>query len=430
MVAVAGRPHPDGWAPGAGVRAAARGLTIHRSGQSRIQAAAPFLLTCLWRLRCAQGPGPHCATGDRMTITTPSAGSVLVVDDQSANLRVIAMLLTRQGYEVITATGGEEAIARYNERAPDLVLLDMMMPGQDGFEVLQALREQPVPLRAPVVFVTAAHDRDLLLRAFEAGAVDYVTKPFLPEELIARVNAHVGLKLTRDRLERVAREREELVNLVAHDLKNPLTSVLFASDVLRTDSCKPERVPRYLEMIYDSANDAIGYIRHYLEAQAGRSRLEAAEASVNDTLDWLLARYEMQLEARGIAVEVVHAPAHARVAIDERVLRQVSENLVTNAMKYAPGAPLLLAGRQSAPGYWQLVVADRGPGIPKARERELFKPFVRLHEGDVDEALSSGLGLSLARRIIDNAGGQLWHEARKHGGARFIVELPEAPRPA
>ena len=84
----------------------------------------------------------------------------------------------------------------------------------------------------PVVFVTAAQDRDLLLRAFDAGVVDYVTKPFLPEELLARVNAHIGLKLTRDRLERVAREREELVNLVAHDLKNPLSSVLFASDML------------------------------------------------------------------------------------------------------------------------------------------------------------------------------------------------------
>ena len=123
-----------------------------------------------------------------------------------------------------------------------------------------------------MVFVTAAHDRDLLLRAFDAGVVDYVTKPFLPEELLARVNAHVGLKLTRDRLERVAREREELVNLVAHDLKNPLSSVLFASDLLRSGGCKPERVPRYLQMIHESADDALGYIRHYLESQAGQRR--------------------------------------------------------------------------------------------------------------------------------------------------------------
>ena len=113
------------------------------------------------------------------------------------------------------------------------------------------------------------------------------------------------------------------------------------------------------------------------------------------------------------------------MAIDPRVLRQVSENLVTNAIKYAPGCELLIACRSGGPGYWQLIFADRGPGIPANRQRELFKPFVRLHDGDHD-GLSSGLGLSLAKQIIVNSGGQLWYEQRKHGGSRFIIELPEA----
>ena len=362
-----------------------------------------------------------------MATATTNSGRILVVDDQPANLRVVSMLLTRQGYEVVTAAGGEEALAQYAQAEPDLILLDMMMPGMDGFEVLQALRAHEVKLRAPVVFVTAAHDRDLLLRAFDAGVVDYVTKPFLPEELLARVNAHIGLKLTRDRLERVAREREELVNLVAHDLKNPLSSVLFASDMLRTNSCKPERVPRYYEMIHESANDAIGYIRHYLESRAGHDDgSDSASADLGETLDWLVHRYEIQLDSRGIRIELVRPSAGARVAIDERVLRQVSENLVTNAMKYAPGCELTLAGRAGAPGFWQLIVADRGPGIAPSRQRELFRPFVRLHESAVDDGNSSGLGLSLAKQIIVNAGGQLWYEARKSGGARFVIELPHA----
>ena len=357
-----------------------------------------------------------------------SSGRILVVDDQAANLRVVGMLLTRQGYEVITASNGEEALALYAEDPPDLILLDMMMPGMDGFDVMRALREQDVPLRAPVVFVTAAHDRDLLLRAFEVGVVDYVTKPFLPEELLARVNAHIGLKLTRDRLERVAREREELVNLVAHDLKNPLTSVLFASDILRTDGCRPERRPRYLEMIYESANDALGYIRHYLERRAGQANAEnvRVSADLGGTMDWLVQRYEMQLEARGIHIDLSRPPEHAHVAIDERVLRQVSENLVSNAMKYAPNCELLLAGRAGAPGFWQLIVADRGPGIPASKQRQLFKPFTRLQEGAIEDGLSSGLGLSLAKQIVHDAGGQLWYEDRKNGGARFVIELPMA----
>src|SRR3546814_12917663 len=104
----------------------------------------------------------------------------------------------------------------------------------------------------------------------------------MPEELLARVNAHVGLKQTRDRLERVARERQELVNLVAHDLKNPLTSVLFASDILIHEGTRPERIPRYLEMIHESAHDALGYIKRYLEAQAASvlSRQQAGSGDV------------------------------------------------------------------------------------------------------------------------------------------------------
>ncbi|HZH43018.1 MAG TPA: hybrid sensor histidine kinase/response regulator [Lysobacter sp.] len=361
-----------------------------------------------------------------MTSPATSTGRILVVDDQSANVRVVGTLLARHGYEVVAASSGQEALQRYHESRPDLILLDMMMPGMDGFDVLAALRALPEPLNVPVVFVTAAHDHDLLLRAFDAGAVDYVTKPFLPEELLARVNAHIGLKLTRDRLERVAREREELVNLVAHDLKNPLTSVLFASDVLRNNGCKPERVPRYLQMIHDAATDALGYIKHYLERQAGRVyRAEARACSLNAVIDWLAERYEMQLEASGITLDISHAPPEASVAIDERVLRQVSENLVTNAMKYAPNGPLLLAGRAGAPGYWQLVVADRGPGIPPERHRELFRPFMRLHDGRADD-ISSGLGLSLAKQIVHDAGGQLWYEPREGGGALFVIELPGA----
>lgn len=360
-----------------------------------------------------------------MVSSSSAAAKILVVDDQQANLRVVGMLLSRQGYHVLTADSGPRALEICENDPPDLVLLDMMMPGMDGFQVMEEMRAGAAPPSLPVVFVTAAQDRDLLLRAFDAGAVDYVTKPFLPEELLARVSAHVGLKLTRDRLERVAREREELVNLVAHDLKNPLSSVLFASEMLISGATRPERVPRYMSMIHESATDALGYIRQYLESQSRKDEQAIEQqASLAGTIEWLVQRYEFQLEARGIRVDVRRPPPDVHVRIDERVLRQVSENLVTNAMKYAPDSELTIAGVPGAPGYWRLVVADRGPGIPAAKQRELFKPFVRLHEGDDD--ISSGLGLSLAKQIVQNAGGQLWHESRKNGGARFVIELPQA----
>ncbi|MCY7355399.1 MAG: hybrid sensor histidine kinase/response regulator [Lysobacter sp.] len=372
-----------------------------------------------------------------MSASANNTGHILVVDDQPANLRVVTALLSRHGYAVITAADGETALSICEQQTPDLILLDMMMPGMDGFALLSQLKQRPEFLRMPVVFLTAAQDRDLLLRAFDAGAVDYVTKPFMPEELLARVNTHVGLKLTRDRLERVARERQELVNLVAHDLKNPLTSVLFASEVLLQDGCKPERIPRYLQMIHESASDAVGYIRRYLEAQADAHDNDGDGAAVaatglQETLDWLERRYEIQLEALGMRLQIAPPPTDRQVAIDGLVLRQVAENLVTNAIKYAQtGGELKLCARAGAPGFWRLIAEDRGPGIPRSRQRELFKPFARLTEDDPAGGLSSGLGLSLARQIISNAGGQLWYEDRDGGGARFIIEMPETrPRVA
>jgi signal transduction histidine kinase len=363
-----------------------------------------------------------------------TTGRVLVVDDQAANVRVVSVLLARNGFEVIPAGSGADALAAAAERKPDLILLDMMMPGMDGFELLDALRAQPGLRDVPAVFLTAAHDRDLLLRAFDAGAVDYVTKPFMPEELLARVGAHIGLKQTRDRLERVARERRELVNLVAHDLKNPLTSVLFATEMLQQADCNPQRAPRYLQIIHDSAQDAVGYIRRYLESQASAldsAKVRAASpqsADLRDTARWLAERYELQLEGCGMRL-LLHLPERScRVAIDRLVLRQVAENLVSNAMKYAPaGGELELVVRASSPGYWQLLAQDRGPGIPPVKQRELFKPFQRLGEHDPSGGLSSGLGLSLARQIIADAGGQLWYEDRAGGGACFVIELPQAP---
>ncbi|MGI8560192.1 MAG: hybrid sensor histidine kinase/response regulator [Luteimonas sp.] len=367
-----------------------------------------------------------------MTANAMAPGCILVVDDQPANLRVVSALLARHGHHVITASDGEEALALASGQTPDLLLLDMMMPGMDGFVLMAEIKQRPELLRVPVVFLTAAQDRELLLRAFDAGAVDYVTKPFMPEELLARVNAHLGLKLTRDRLERLVRERQELVNLVAHDLKNPLTSVLFAGDMLLSDGVHPDRIPRYLQMIRESADDALGYIKRYLETQSetankDRNPQEAQVVPLGDVVVWIAERYELQLEGRGRRLLVAGTDCRGIVAMDGLVLRQVAENLLSNAMKYAPDSDVELSARGSAPGFWQLLVEDRGPGIPARKQRDLFKPFVRLAEHDPTAGgTSSGLGLSLAKQIVAGAGGQLWYEDREGGGARFIVELPEA----
>jgi signal transduction histidine kinase len=179
-------------------------------------------------------------------------------------------------------------------------------------------------------------------------------------------------------------------------------------------------------MIHGSAQDALGYIRRYLETQSGRRAGGDATAALHEVFAWLAERYELQFETRGMRLLLTPPGDDAVAAIDPLVLRQVGENLLGNAMKYAPGGEVCLSARRGAAGYWQVLVEDRGPGIPAGRQRELFQPFVRLAEDDPGDGLSSGLGLSLAKQILADHGGALWYEDREGGGARFVVELPAA----
>ena len=146
---------------------------------------------------------------------------------------------------------------------------------------------------------------------------------------------------------------------------------------------------------------------------------------LDDLLSWLQDRYGLQLEAGGARLRTPVLPEPPRVRIDPVVLRQVCENMISNALKYAPGSDIEVAVGSGGPGFWQLRFEDRGPGIPQTRQSALFTPFFRV-DANHNDGVSSGLGLSLARQIINTVGGELWYEDREGGGASFVIALPDA----
>lgn len=352
---------------------------------------------------------------------------ILVVDDQAPNIQAVGALLVQGGYDVMPALSGEQALQRCEQRTPDLVLLDMRMPGMDGFEVCQRLRELPRTRDVPVIFLTAAHEREVLVRAFESGAVDYVTKPFVSEELLARVKTHLELKSTRDRLAQLAQERAELTQVVAHDLKNPLAGILMAVDNLAKASLAPQQSGS-VEAIRDSANRCLSFIDEYLGrwAQSEQPRhIELSATRLKPILQDALAALRPVAEATGMSL---HLSMHDDPAVmtNPRSVRHLIDNLVSNAIKYGGKTEVIeLEAGIGRSGMLRLTVGDRGPGVPPEQRENLFKRYVRLP--GVQAAHSSGLGLAISKEEAERMGGHLWYEDRDGGGALFTLVLPLAP---
>ncbi len=353
---------------------------------------------------------------------------ILLVDDQEPNVRLVGTMLSQAGFNVVPAMTGEQALSRALASPPDLVLLDLMMPGMDGVEVAHRLRDEASTAHVPVIFLTATHEHAQLLRAFDNGAVDFVTKPFVAEELLARVRTHVELKLMRDHLRLVAQEREELAAIVAHDLKNPLSSIRFTAQLLARKDEPDARTTQLAQLIEDSADRALNYIHHYLERRAEGELMRdfRPEAVVLAPMVRRVAeRFTAPTQAKRIELRL-ELDEDVTASVDALALTQVLENLVSNAIKFSPaGGEVLVRCGRALGGRVRVDVLDRGPGISRADQQKLFQRYARLSTQPTGQESSTGLGLALAKQDVAQMRGHLWYEDRPNGGAIFAMELPE-----
>jgi two-component system sensor histidine kinase/response regulator len=193
---------------------------------------------------------------------------ILVVDDQSANIQVVGGVLGKLGHEIIPASDGPTALRRLALRPPDLILLDLLMPEMDGCEVCRRLRANPEWRDIPVIFLSAADDKDFIVRALESGGVDYITKPFNQAELVSRVRTQLALKSARDRLKQLAEDKDELLGILAHDLKNHLGGMQMSAQLLRDRVARPDNVDAraalLAENIAHSSGQLLSFVKEFL----------------------------------------------------------------------------------------------------------------------------------------------------------------------
>lgn len=364
------------------------------------------------------------------SISTPSL--ILVVDDEPKNVQVAGALLLQHGHEIIGAHSGLEALEKLKSFRPDLILLDVMMPGMSGFDLCKHLREDPENQSIPVIFLSAATDKNFVVEALDVGGVDYVTKPFHGPELISRINLHLNLQKTRRELTDAITGKNRLLEVVAHDLKNPLSGIQFAATMMKEAGDKLP-VANYHELvrsIADSTERAFEIISGLLETTGldeAKSRIFSEPVCLKETTGKALKGFEQHFKRKSISFEIRHSDDRILVMGAADPLLCCLENLISNAIKFSPSGTHVIVQVEQAEGSGRFKIHDQGPGIQETEKDGLFTKFSRLSARPTAGEGSTGLGLHIVHELISAMNGTVYYEASPLlEGASFTLKLPIA----
>src|ERR1035438_1436726 len=282
-------------------------------------------------------PRPNCNRYERMPharsaefqmnapIIETNTACLLVVDDQESNIQVVGAALGKLGFEILPATGGLQAFQRLAGQRPDLILLDLLMPEMDGFEVCRRIRENLDWAETPIIFLSSADDKGLIVRALESGGVDYITKPFNHAELVTRVRTHLALKRARDELKQLAEDRDELLGILTHDLKNHLGGMDMSAQLLRegTEAMADPKLRLMAENISQSSGQMLSFVKEFLANAAADHGLDLKTEPINLS------------DAAAHAVQQ-HQEAAKRKQLDLKAVFPASNGMLVQADDAAP----------------------------------------------------------------------------------------------
>ncbi len=353
---------------------------------------------------------------------------ILIVDDTPANLSVLVDTLSEAGYQLMVAEDGEDALAQTTHTRPDLILLDVMMPGLDGFETCDRLKASAATRDIPVIFMTALNETAEKVRAFNAGAVDYITKPIQHEEALARISTHLTIRRLRAQLEQQLALKERFMRIASHDLRNPLCLILMSGELARRKGATPE-VSEYLESIHASAGQMRRIIDTFLNVRrpGDETRGSVGRVDLNLMAAAVVAQNEPAAERKQVAVvlELFEGLPQARAETGHAY--QALTNYVSNAIKFLPAGGRVTVRSRADDFKVRLEVHDNGPGVPVAERGALFTEFARLSNRPTGGEESTGIGLSIVKQLIEGEKGSVGADFPAGGGSVFWFELPVAP---
>ena len=360
------------------------------------------------------------------TPATLAGSTILIVDDDRLNIRILRGILQSEGFLIASAESGEEALERYPSIRPDLVLLDVVLPGADGFETCRELHRRHGTATAPIIFITTQSESDDVVAGF---TVDYLPKPFKPREALARIRTHLQNRQLLEQLSRANAAKNRFLGMAAHDLRNPLASIRALAQFLKDPAIGPlnEEQLEFTEMVESTAQSMLNLVNELLDVatiEAGELRLDRQPCDLAELVDRSVYLANLYAARKSTRVAIAsRTPGHP-VSADPTRIRQVVDNLLSNAIKFSPPGSTIKVTHLAEPDTQSVVVLDQGPGIPDDEKKLLFKDFARLSIQPTGGEKTTGLGLAICRKIIEAHGGSIEAENAPSGGCAFKFELP------
>ncbi|QWV95175.1 hybrid sensor histidine kinase/response regulator [Geomonas oryzisoli] len=367
---------------------------------------------------------------------------ILIVDDQPANLQVLSEILKSNGFKVRPVPSGRLALGAAEKEPPDLILLDIMMPEMDGYELCRRLKEMPLLSHIPVIFISALDETVDKIAGFRAGGVDYIAKPFEAEEVLARVRAHLALRQYQDslqeqnrlieqnydRLQELEKMRDQLTHMIVHDMRNLLTGVGASLLMLQKDLAEKldDRSNRLLNSAAVCARELSDMCNNLLDV----SKLEENQMQLNLSECGLLELSRAALEklrpvVQNRSVSIPPANQELLVFADRDILLRIIFNLLHNALKFTDSDGVIAIALQGTEALVRYSVTDNGPGIPCEFREKIFQKFGQVNCTKYKRNLcSTGLGLTFCKLAAEAHHGRIWVESEAGVGSTFHLELP------
>ena len=371
---------------------------------------------------------------------------ILIVDDEERNVKLVKGMIMSEQYEVATATCGQEALDYLESDLPDLIVLDVMMPDIDGFEVCSRLKQDEVTRHIPVLMVTALMEKEHRVKAMEVGADDFLSKPVDRTELLVRVKSLLRIKSYHDKvlesneqitaknmeLEKLEQTKEELTHMVVHDLMNPLSVISMGLDLLMFDQLTyTDEQKKTMQQCYHNCDELKRMIQSMLDIhkmEDGKLQPVSKEVEISELIENLMESFQASAEYNQIELEIDSLDSGHTIYGDEMLIKRVISNLISNAIRHTPpfGKVKIGVSGVKGNGSLQLSVSDTGEGIEPQYHDKIFERFEQVDLKKSGAKLgSSGLGLAFCKMAVEAHGGDIWVESDGSGnGSTFYLKVP------